>query len=130
MTLEGTDGYVVETEAGAFVIDPGPADEDHARAVRAAAEARGGVAGVLLTNSHLDHSGALALLGEAPLLWGSVGTGDETSTHSGAGDPEEGRPGEPPARLGPFAVLSKPGNAVDHVCFLINGVRPPWWAPF
>ena len=82
MTLEGTNTYVVG-ESPAYVIDPGPADESHLEAVRAAAEDRGGIAGVLLTHSHADHSAAVPILG-APLLFGEVGAGDETSGEPGA----------------------------------------------
>jgi glyoxylase-like metal-dependent hydrolase (beta-lactamase superfamily II) len=68
MTLEGTNTYVVG-EAPAYVIDPGPADEGHIASVRAAAQERGGVAGVLLTHSHGDHADGVALLG-APIADG------------------------------------------------------------
>jgi len=122
MTLEGTNTYVVAVDDAAFVIDPGPADEGHIATVRAAAEARGGVAGILLTHSHFDHSEGVAMLAGAPLLWGSVGGGDESSTESGAGDPGGGWPAEPPPRVGPFEVMPTPGHAVDHVCLLLDGV--------
>src|SRR5206468_8354182 len=68
MTLEGTNTYVVGPDP-AYVIDPGPAEDSHLEAVRAAAEDRGGIAGVLLTHSHADHSAAVPMLG-APLLFG------------------------------------------------------------
>jgi glyoxylase-like metal-dependent hydrolase (beta-lactamase superfamily II) len=120
MTLEGTNTYVVAAEEGAFVIDPGPADDAHVAAVAAAADAGGGIEGVLLTHSHLDHSAAVPMLGDAPLLWGSVGAGDESSAESGAADPSSGFPPERPARVGPFEVIPTPGHAVDHVCFLFG----------
>jgi glyoxylase-like metal-dependent hydrolase (beta-lactamase superfamily II) len=68
MTLEGTNTYVVG-ESPAYVIDPGPADERHIAAVRAAAQERGGLAGVLLTHSHGDHAAGVNLLG-APITDG------------------------------------------------------------
>jgi glyoxylase-like metal-dependent hydrolase (beta-lactamase superfamily II) len=120
MTLEGTNTYVVGGDGAAFVIDPGPADEAHIAAVRAAADARGGLGGILLTHSHLDHSEAVPMLGEAPLLWGSVGTGDESSNESGAGSPGSGWPAEPPPRVGPFEVIPTPGHSVDHVCLALG----------
>ncbi len=117
MTLEGTNTYVVG-EDPAYVIDPGPADEGHLEAVRAAGLDRGGIAGVLLTHSHADHSAAVPILG-VPLLFGEVGAGDETS----------GEPGSAgltvavdPGRVGPFEVLPTPGHATDHVCFLLRRV--------
>jgi glyoxylase-like metal-dependent hydrolase (beta-lactamase superfamily II) len=120
MTLEGTNTYVVATGAGAFVIDPGPADDAHAAVVRAAADARGGIEGILLTHSHADHSAAVPLLGEAPLLWGDVGQAEESSGETGAPRPDDGRP-QPPDRVGPFEVIPTPGHATDHVCFALGG---------
>jgi glyoxylase-like metal-dependent hydrolase (beta-lactamase superfamily II) len=121
MTLEGTNTYVVGSQP-AYVIDPGPADERHLDAVRTAAEDRGGIAGVLLTHSHADHSAAVPMLG-APLLFGDVGAGDETSGESGAAAGSAGFAiTVEPRRVGPFEVLPTPGHAVDHVCFLLGRV--------
>lgn len=113
MSLEGTNTYVVG-EAPAYVIDPGPDDEGHVAAVRAAAEERGGIAGVLLTHSHSDHTAAVPLLG-APVLFGKVGSGDELSGRPTGAGPEAGK-------VGPFTVVPTPGHAADHVCFLLGEV--------
>jgi glyoxylase-like metal-dependent hydrolase (beta-lactamase superfamily II) len=94
MTLEGTNTYLVG-EGPVYVIDPGPADEGHIAAIRAEAEARGGIEGVLLTHDHLDHSDGVEPLG-APLLSGE--------------------------RIGPLLVLPTPGHSPDHVCLLLDGV--------
>ena len=91
MTLEGTNTYVVG-EGPVYVIDPGPADERHIGAVRAAAEERGGITGVLLTHSHGDHAEGVALL-DAPVIEGA-----------------------------PFDVIPTPGHADDHVCFVAERV--------
>jgi glyoxylase-like metal-dependent hydrolase (beta-lactamase superfamily II) len=59
MTLEGTNTWLlVEPGAGrGVVVDPGPDDEGHLRAVAAAAESADvAVAVVLLTHGHPDHS--------------------------------------------------------------------------
>ena len=121
MTLEGTNTYVVGSKP-AYVIDPGPADESHLEAVREAARDRGGIAGVLLTHSHADHSAAVPMLG-APLLFGEVGAGDETSRGPGAERGRMGRaPVADPGRVGPFEVLPTPGHAADHVCFVLGRV--------
>jgi glyoxylase-like metal-dependent hydrolase (beta-lactamase superfamily II) len=120
MTLEGTNTYLVGSPA--YVVDPGPADQAHVDAVRAAANDRGGIAGVVLTHSHADHSAGVSLLG-APLLFGEVGAGDETSGERGA---ERTSPGGASTadrgRVGPFEVLPTPGHATDHVCFLLGRV--------
>ncbi len=120
MTLEGTNTYLVGSPA--YVVDPGPADEVHLQAVRAAASERGGIAGVLLTHSHADHSAGASLLG-APLLFGEVGAGDERSGARGAERDSAGRASVADrGRVGPFEVLPTPGHATDHVCFLIGQV--------
>jgi glyoxylase-like metal-dependent hydrolase (beta-lactamase superfamily II) len=59
MTLEGTNTWVLSAPGSgrAVVVDPGPDDEAHLRAVLAAVEERGArVATVLLTHGHVDHS--------------------------------------------------------------------------
>ena len=89
--------------------------------MRAAGEDRGGIAGVLLTHSHADHSAAVPMLG-APLLFGEVGAGDETSGEPGAERGSGGRDAVDPGRVGPFEVLPTPGHATDHVCFLLGRV--------
>jgi glyoxylase-like metal-dependent hydrolase (beta-lactamase superfamily II) len=121
MTLEGTNTYVVGCNP-AYVIDPGPAEESHLDAVRATAEDRGGIAGVLLTHSHADHSAAVPMLG-APLLFGKVGAGDEASGEPGAERRSAGSElAAEPGRVGPFEALPTPGHAIDHVCFVLGQV--------
>jgi glyoxylase-like metal-dependent hydrolase (beta-lactamase superfamily II) len=120
MTLDGTNTYLVGSPA--YVVDPGPADQAHVDAVRAAALERGGIAGVVLTHSHADHSAGVSLLG-APLLFGEVGAGDESSGERGAERASAGRAGAADrGRVGPFEVLPTPGHATDHVCFLLGQV--------
>ena len=118
MTLEGTNTYVVGRDP-AYVIDPGPAIDSHVEAVRAAAQERGGIGGVLLTHSHRDHSEAAPALG-APVLWGEVSEGDESGDFAGDVAPQ-GRPAtsndHSAGEIGPFTALPSPGHASDHVCF-------------
>jgi glyoxylase-like metal-dependent hydrolase (beta-lactamase superfamily II) len=93
MTLEGTNTYLVGRDP-VVVIDPGPGEEGHIRAVRAAAEERGGVDAVVLTHSHPDHAESADQLG-VPVI----------------------RPGDG-ERVGPLTAISTPGHAPDHVCLL------------
>jgi glyoxylase-like metal-dependent hydrolase (beta-lactamase superfamily II) len=88
MTLEGTNTYVVGRDPG-WVIDPGPDDAGHIERVRAAGEARGGIAGYLLTHAHGDHSEAIDALGAPP-------AGEDA----------------------PFERIPTPGHAADHVSFV------------
>lgn len=102
MTLAGTNSYVIgpgggAVDEGAFVIDPGPPDEDHARSLLDACRPRGGLAGVLLTHSHHDHAAGAELL-DAPIV-----------------DPAN-------ADRAGLSAVPTPGHAADHVCYLRGGV--------
>ncbi len=121
MTLEGTNTYVVGSDP-AYVIDPGPADRAHLEVVGSTAADRGGIAGVLLTHSHADHSAGAPGL-DAPLLFGDVGTGDEASGEAGV-EPGSGSiaVAVEPQRVGPFEVIPTPGHAADHVCFVLGEI--------
>lgn len=99
MTLEGTNTYVVGRDP-ATVIDPGPADPGHIEAVRAAAEARGGIGTVLLTHSHGDHADGVEMLGVEPT-----------------------RPKDAETVAG-LEALATPGHAADHLCFLLPQAAP------
>jgi glyoxylase-like metal-dependent hydrolase (beta-lactamase superfamily II) len=88
LTLDGTNSYVV----GTWVVDPGPADEGHLAAVRAAAPE--GIEGVVLTHSHADHSEGAELLGVPVTL------------------PRDGDV------VGPFTALATPGHSPDSMSLL------------
>src|SRR3954452_18857951 len=98
LTLDGTNTYVVE----GWVVDPGPLDEQHLQAVKAAA---GAVDGIVLTHGHGDHSDGAPRLAE---LGGARG--------GGAGGPSGDE------RVGPFEVFATPGHAPDHVSLLAGRV--------
>ena len=96
MTLEGTNTYLYGSDP-CLLIDPGPDDDSHLDAIRAAAERRGGIGAVLLTHAHADHA---------------------------AGAPTPRRRGDRPGpRRNAHAACGRwrrPGHAADHVC-LISG---------
>jgi glyoxylase-like metal-dependent hydrolase (beta-lactamase superfamily II) len=95
MTLEGTNTYVVGRDP-AVVIDPGPNDASHIEAVRAAADARGGIGAVLLTHRHGDHSDGVEALGVEPT---PVSDGETVAG---------------------LRAIATPGHAEDHLCFLLD----------
>jgi glyoxylase-like metal-dependent hydrolase (beta-lactamase superfamily II) len=120
LTLEGTNTFVVAEPGAAtvVVIDPGPEDEAHARAVVGACDGRG-VELVLLTHTHVDHAeGARAFAGRvgAPLAaladgWSTAGAPDLASGAPLAAGGLELRP------------LPTPGHAADHCCFELAAER-------
>ncbi len=120
LTLEGTNTFVVAEPgaATAVVIDPGPADQEHAQAVVRACGGRE-VELVLLTHTHVDHAeGARAFAErvEAPLAaiasgWSTAGAPDLAS-------------GDPVAVAGvELRPLPTPGHAADHCCFALEAER-------
>jgi glyoxylase-like metal-dependent hydrolase (beta-lactamase superfamily II) len=127
MTCHGTSTWIVGTGRVA-VIDPGPDDAAHRRALLAALAGET-VTHVLVTHGHHDHSagasGFAAAVGAAVLGFGRA---DATRTVSvGAGHP----PFLPDAQLadeeaieGPgwrLTALHTPGHASDHLCFALAG---------
>jgi glyoxylase-like metal-dependent hydrolase (beta-lactamase superfamily II) len=111
-TLDGTRTFLVGRERVA-VIDPGPDEEEHVRALSRALEGARRVR-VVLTHGHDDHSGAAASLARmldvevlaSPLLRPSLATnssleeGDVVSTDQGI-----------------LAVVKTPGHTRDHLAF-------------
>lgn len=102
MTLTGTNTYLVGTDP-CWVIDPGPEDPRHVAAIEAAVRERGGAAGVLLTHSHNDHTGAVETLGVEV-----VGLVDGLRFEIG------------PSTGSWLTAVATPGHAVDHFCFFTD----------
>jgi glyoxylase-like metal-dependent hydrolase (beta-lactamase superfamily II) len=93
MTLEGTNTYLYGS-GPCMVVDPGPGDETHLDAVRAAAEEQGGIGAVLLTHGHGDHADGAQRLGAEVIL------------------PTDGE------EHGGLRAIATPGHAPDHVCLM------------
>jgi len=115
MTLDGTRTYVVGRERPA-VVDPGPNDPAHLRAILAALDGAAPAA-ILLTHSHSDHAAlapALAAETGAPVMIarGSHldGSGDLVSRWLEEGDEIE-------TDAGVLRVVRTPGHAPEHVAF-------------
>lgn len=109
-TLTGTNTWIAGRDP-AWVIDPGPALQDHLDAVVAEVERRGGVGGIALTHDHADHADGVALL-RAPLGPVPVAAArGKVDTRLGDGD-----------RAGPLEALATPGHAPDHLAYLYGSV--------
>ncbi len=122
MTGPGTNTYLVgDPDVNRWtVIDPGPEDEAHLRAILAAAP--GPIERILVTHTHVDHSpGARALaahtgapvLGRRPLHPAGQDAGFAPSDELAGGEHFE---------LGPevhLLAIHTPGHASNHLCYLL-----------
>jgi glyoxylase-like metal-dependent hydrolase (beta-lactamase superfamily II) len=110
-TLSGTNTWLLGRDP-AWVVDPGPAIDDHLDAVLAEAERRGGVGGIALTHDHADHASGAGELreraGNPPLAAARPGLG---SIALAGGD-----------AFGPFVAVATPGHAPDHLAFVAGEV--------
>ncbi|KLK90135.1 hypothetical protein AA309_27485 [Microvirga vignae] len=109
LTYHGTNSYIVETENGNVIIDPGPGDSAHVEALLRAVSDN--VAAMLITHGHGDHTAAARFIRSetgAPVY----GFGDSIAEDLhidgplGHGDVVHG-----------LRVLHTPGHAPDHLCF-------------
>ena len=120
MTLDGTNGYIVDGGDGRWIaIDPGPAIPAHVAAFTAAAEARGATyAAILITHGHPDHFPAaepLARATAAPVYAHPAAT----FAHDRAlADGEVLHIGGAALR-----ALHAPGHAPDHLVFVLEDER-------
>jgi glyoxylase-like metal-dependent hydrolase (beta-lactamase superfamily II) len=133
-TFLGTNSYVVGT-GDVAVIDPGPADDDHLKAIAGAIKGER-LTHILVTHSHRDHcDGARGL---QALAGGKIAAFGPTGTARGAGVPGLSYDFVDPdfvpdrkladgdtVRGKDFAldVLHMPGHAPDHLCFALVGKR-------
>lgn len=114
-TGAGTNTYVVGSVDEALVIDPGPLDPSHRRAIRETIEDLRPVA-VLVTHAHSDHAPLANPLAEE-LAVAACGFAD------GPGFRADRRLVEgDEVRLGREALLAlhTPGHSADHLCFRVG----------
>ena len=100
-TLSGTNTYLVGRDP-CWIVDPGPALDEHADAVAEEAGRRGGAAGIVLTHGHADHSGAL----------------DAVAQRTGA----QLVPVAAGERAGPLTAVATPGHTPDHLAYVAGPV--------
>ena len=113
MTLDGTNTWLLRAPGSesCLVVDPGPADDRHLRAVAAAA---GHVTEILLTHGHPDHAEGAAAFRE--LTGAPVRALDPAQRLGGAGLGE----GDVVASAGvEVRVLATPGHTSDSLCFAL-----------
>jgi glyoxylase-like metal-dependent hydrolase (beta-lactamase superfamily II) len=100
-TLSGTNTWIVGAHP-AYVIDPGPALEQHLDRLVETIDRRGGLGGIALTHEHTDHAEAVAALRElrpAPLA--AAHPGADLVLRDGS-------------RFGPLRAIPTPGHSRDH----------------
>ena len=108
-TLSGTNTWLVGRNP-AHLIDPGPAIPAHLDALAREIDGRGGLAAILVTHDHRDHSEAAATLrasSGAPV----AAMRADADIVLADGD-----------AIGPILALATPGHASDHLSFLYGGV--------
>ena len=115
LTLSGTNSWIAGRNP-AWVVDPGPALDEHLDALAAEVRARGGAGGIALTHSHADHAA-----GVEPLL-----ARLKADVPVGAADADAVTPSSMARALadgdafGPLGVLALPGHAADHLGFALD----------
>ncbi len=120
MTLDGTNGYLVDGGHGAWIaIDPGPDDPAHIAAFVAAAQtANAHIAAILITHGHPDHFPAAAPLARA--------TGAPVYAHPLAAFPHDRTLADGERlTIGDASLLAidAPGHARDHLVFVLETER-------
>jgi glyoxylase-like metal-dependent hydrolase (beta-lactamase superfamily II) len=105
-TLGGTNTWIVGSDP-AWLVDPGPALDDHRDAIVAELERRGGLGGIALTHDHHDHSDGVAAIRERF---------PESTLAAGRGAADvqlaDG------VTFGPLQAIATPGHAPDHFAFV------------
>lgn len=128
-TFTGTQSYVVGAGGDVAVIDPGPDEADHIRALRdVIGEAR--VAAILCTHTHRDHSPAaapLAALTGAPVIGCAALALSDGGPRSDAPFDHTYSPdrvladGESVAGQGwTLRAVATPGHTSNHLCFALE----------
>jgi glyoxylase-like metal-dependent hydrolase (beta-lactamase superfamily II) len=109
-TLSGTNSWIVG-RGPAWLVDPGPARDDHLAALGDEITRRGGLGGILLTHDHADHAEAVpAIRATHPRAELAAARG-EVDVRLSDGDV-----------FGPFEVVATPGHALDHLAFVTGTV--------
>jgi len=109
MTYYGTNTYLIDTEDGVVVVDPGPDLPEHVDAI--VHHAARPIVKIGLTHGHRDHGGCAAALVAAT---GAVTYGFSPSVDSTFVPDVKLTEGDEFAGM---SVIYTPGHAPDHLCF-------------
>jgi glyoxylase-like metal-dependent hydrolase (beta-lactamase superfamily II) len=109
MTYHGTNTWLVQTEHGEVVIDPGPDDPVHVAALLAATG--GAIRAIVLTHTHPDHLGGVAALRAAT---GAPVFGWGQPWQAGFMPDQVLADGQ---TIFGLTAIHTPGHASDHLCF-------------
>jgi glyoxylase-like metal-dependent hydrolase (beta-lactamase superfamily II) len=127
-TFRGTNTWIVGEGPSVAVIDPGPEDADHLRAILAATAGER-ITHIIVSHTHRDHSPGVAALREATGAT-SFGFGPHMTPpdQGGEGGDHSFRPdvtvpdGGQVGGLGwSLSAIHTPGHCANHLCFALEG---------
>ena len=111
LTLDGSNSWAVGRDP-CWVVDAGPALDEHLDHLSAEVERRGGLGGIALTHRHGDHADGVAglreRLGPAPVA-AATASGEQTPLDDGDA-------------FGPLTAIPTPGHCPDHLAFVVGRV--------
>jgi len=117
MTGPGTNTYLIG-RTDPVVVDPGPEDAGHTRAIMAAAAPFGPIRTILVTHTHVDHApGAKALAAATGARVVGFAPAEEFEPDERVGEGWTLRTGDGALTL---RALHTPGHASDHLCWLVE----------
>ena len=116
MTYFGTNTYLIETDQGLIVLDPGP-EEAPAHVDAIMRHTGGKIAMILLSHAHHDHFGAVA---DLKARCGAPTYGFTTSIDERFEADVKLADGGTVAGM---TAIHTPGHAADHLCFALNAAN-------